>query len=261
MNQTTNNERSIGAGILRMALITSILLAGLAPMALADEPVFGEVKVLAKVPPPGFPEGVVRNGPLTYVTGPATFGTAGNDTTSKIWVYNTTTGDLIFTRDVEGEDLAKDHANSCVAVDRFGRLYVLNLQLGIIRFDPLLITQRQYSRPFPDLKPCKEVETGAPCSPVPVDLPPLPNDIAFDRFGNAYVTDSLQATIWIVPPGGGEPQIWFQDSKLAPALNVPGSVGVNGIRINPQHNKVFVTVTLGPDGQGAISTPPTMLQN
>jgi sugar lactone lactonase YvrE len=256
MNKTTNTQHSISASLLRAALITAILLAGSASIALADEPHFGEAQVLAKVPAPGFPEGIVRNGPLTYVTGPATFGTAGNGLKSAIWVYNTTTGDLIFTRDVEGEDLAKDHANSCVAVDRFGRLYVLNLQLGIIRFDPLLITQQQYSRPFPDLKPCKEVETGATCSPTPVDLPPLPNDIAFDRFGNAYVTDSLQATIWIVPAGGGEPQVWFQDSKLSPSVNVPGSVGVNGIRINPQHNKVFVTVTIGPDGQGAIYTLP-----
>jgi sugar lactone lactonase YvrE len=91
---------------------------------------------------------------------------------------------------------------------------------------------------------------------MPVDLPPLPNDIAFDLSGNAYVTDSLQATIWRVPAGGGEPQIWFQDLKLAPSLNIPGSIGVNGIRINPQHNKVYVTVTVDTNGQGNIYTLP-----
>jgi sugar lactone lactonase YvrE len=239
-------------GILMMAA----LLVGVAQMAPAAEPDFGEVKVLAQVPQPGFPEGIVRRGLLAFVTGPATFGLAGNGIPSKIWVYNTLNGNLLFTKDVAGEDLNQEHANSCAAMDGFGRLYVLNLQLGIIRFDPLLITQHQYSEPFPDLKPCNQVQPGTPCSPMPADLPPLPNDIAFDRFGNAYVTDSLQATIWRVPAGGGKPQIWFQDLKLAPSLTIPGSIGANGIRINPQHNKVYVAVSIDSNGQGYIYTLP-----
>jgi sugar lactone lactonase YvrE len=256
MNHSASRKHSIIVRLLRGALVTAILLTGLAHMTLAAEPVFGEVKILAKVPSPGYPEGIVRRGPLTFVTGPATFNTANNGTASKIWVYNTQTGDLVLTKDVVGEDLTLEHANSCAAVDGYGRLYVLNLQLGIIRFDQLLITQQQYSKPFPDLKPCSEVEPGTPCSPMPVDLPPLPNDIAFDRFGNAYVTDSLQATIWRVPPGGGVPQIWFQDLKLAPSLSIPGSIGANGIRINPQHNKIYVSVTIDARGQGNIYTLP-----
>jgi len=261
MNQSARTKHSaivqfLRAQSLRGALITAVLLAGLSQVTPAADPGFGEVKVLAQVPQPGFPEGVVRQGPLTFVTGPATFGLAGNGIPSKVWVYSTLTGGLIYTKDVVGEDLDQEHANSCAAVDAFGRLYVLNLQLGIIRFDPLLIAQQQYSKPFPDLKPCKEVRPGESCSPMPVDLPPLPNDLAFDLSGNAYVTDSLQATIWRVPAGGGDPQIWFQDVKLAPSLNIPGSIGANGIRINPQHNKVYVAISIDSHGQGNIYTLP-----
>jgi sugar lactone lactonase YvrE len=256
MNYMANKTPSIIVRFLRATTLAAVLFTGLAQMALAAEPDFGDVKVLAQVPQPGFPEGIVRRGFFTFVTGPATFGLAGNGIPSKIWVYNTYTGNLVYTKDVVGEDLNQEHANSCAAIDGFGRLYVLNLQLGIIRFDPLLIQQQQYSTPFPDLPPCIAVPPNTPCSPMPADLPPLPNDIAFDLAGNAYVTDSLQATIWRVPAGGGAPQIWFQDPKLAPSLTIPGSIGANGIRINPQHNKVYVAVSIDSNGQGNIYTLP-----
>lgn len=254
----SNTKYSIISALLRGTTVVALLLTAFAQTALANDPdrPFGDVEVLAQVPQPGFPEGIVRRGLFTFVTGPATFGLAGNGIPSKIWVYNTFTGNLVLTKNVVGEDLNQEHANSCAAVDGFGRLYVLNLQLGLIRFDPLLLSQHQYSTPFPDLKPCNQVQPGTPCSPMPVDLPPLPNDLAFDSFGNAYVTDSLQATIWRVPAGGGAPKIWFQDPRLAPSLNIPGSIGVNGIRINPQHNKVFISVTIDENGQGHIYTLP-----
>jgi sugar lactone lactonase YvrE len=260
MKHSASLSESLIVRSLRRASIMALLLAGLAHTAVAAEPTFGEVKVLAQVPAPGFPEGVARRGLLTFVTGPATFGLAGNGIPSKIWVYNTLNGNLVFTKNVVGENLNQEHANSCLAIDGFGRLYVLNLQLGLIRFDPLLISQQQYSTPFPDLKPCIEVQQGTPCSPMFADLPPLPNDIAFDLFGNAYVTDSLQATIWRVPAGGGQPQIWFQDLKLAPSLDIQGGIGANGIRINPQHNKVYVAVSIDSNEQGAIYTLPLVNQ-
>lgn len=250
-------KQTVITWMLHAASIMTLALAGQA--AWAAEPDIGEVKVLAQIPRPGYPEGVVRRGLLTFVTGPATFGTAGNGLPSQIWVYNTLNGNLVYTKEVVGEDLLQEHANSCAAIDAFGRLYVLNLQLGIIRFDPLLLSQQQYSKPFPDLKPCITVQSGTPCSPLPVDTPPLPNDIAFDLLGNAYVTDSLQATIWRVPAGGGAPQIWFQDLRLAPSA-APGSIGANGIRINPQHNKVFVAVSIDSTNRGHIYTLPLVDQ-
>jgi len=167
-----------------------------------------------------------------------------------VLLYHAETGRLVRSFATKGEDLSQEHANSGVALDRFGRVYVLNTQLGIYRLT-LNGRQEQYSTPFPDLKPCGQVAPGTPCSPTPFDAPPLPNDIVFDAAGNAYVTDSLQATIWKVPSGGGTPQIWFQDVRLAST-----NIGVNGIRINPSGTRVFFTVSGDLQGRAFVYSLP-----
>lgn len=230
------------------ALLALLLMAGFVQTVRAADPAFGDAEVLAQVPAPGFPEGIARRGNLTFVTGPATFGTAGNGIPSKIWVYHTFTGALLFTADVDGEDLNQEHANSCVALDGWGRVYVLNTQLGLLRYnvtgDGKLFNQQVYGQPLPNLPP--------------LEAPPLPNDLAFDLLGNCFVTDSLQGIVWRYPAGIGNqpkiPQIWFQDAKLAPGA--PGSIGVNGIRLNPQHTRVFISVSQDFEGKGHIYTLP-----
>ena len=67
MDRSANTKHSLIVEFFRRVLITALLLAGLAQMASAAEPDFGEVKVLAQVPQPGFPEGVVRRGLLTRI--------------------------------------------------------------------------------------------------------------------------------------------------------------------------------------------------
>ncbi len=115
---------------------------------------------------------------------------------------------------------------------------MLNTQLGV---------QEAYGSTFPDLKPCAPLVAPPPCSPTPADTPSIANDLAFDASGNAYVTDSLQATIWRVPAGGGRPQVWFQDTRLASPY-----IGVNGIRINPAGTHVFLTVTIDLRGRSRV---------
>jgi sugar lactone lactonase YvrE len=107
----------------------------------------------------------------------------------------------------------------------------------------------------PDLLPCSQTQSS-PCSPTVINAPPLPNDIAFDDDGNLYLTDSFQATIWRIPAGGGQPQIWFQDSRLDTPF------GANGLRLSPDNTKIFFAVTaegVGPFGNflgGKIYTLP-----
>jgi len=231
-----------------IALALSVMSAGVAEAG-SDRP-FGDARVLARVPtPPGFPEGIAVYGDLVFVSGPATFGTAGQGP-SRVLVYHRDTGTLLRSFATKGEDLSQEHANSSLALDRFARAYVLNTQLGIYRLS-LNGVQERYSTPFPDLRPCSQVVPGTPCSPTPFDAPALPNDIVFDAAGNAYVTDSLQATIWRVPPGGGKPRIWFQDVRLATT-----SFGPNGIRLNPDRTKVYFTVTADLQNRAFVYTLP-----
>ena len=66
----------------------------------------------------------------------------------------------------------------------------------------------------------------------------LINDLAFDKNGYLYVTDSFQATIWRVPPGGGAPQVWFQNAAI------DGPFGPNGVRIDKKSEKLYFTVDI-----------------
>ncbi|HEV7905177.1 MAG TPA: SMP-30/gluconolactonase/LRE family protein [Pyrinomonadaceae bacterium] len=204
-----------------------LLAFALMPLsAFADNPhkrPYGDVQTLAPFPvPPGSPEGIAVKGNKAYVSGPARFGTAGQPP-SIVVVYDTKSGEQLETIQIQGEDLSQEHANSCVAFDGQGRLYVVNTQLGIVRIDLGSNQQTVYASPVPNLPP--------------FEAPPLPNDIAFDPSGNLYLTDSLQGIIWRIAPGGGTPQIWFQH----PALNTP--FGPNGIRISPDRTKIYFAVT------------------
>ena len=248
-----NLKKIASTALLAAAAVTS-LLAPVGARASHKRP-YGDVKVVATFPtPPGFPEGIAVKGNKVYVSGPARFGTAGTGP-STVVAFNRDTGETEATYATQGEALQFEHANSCIAFDGEGRLYVLNTQIGMYRIDTGSGAQESYSTPFPDLPACDG--NNAPCSPTFFDAPSLPNDLAFDEDGNAYVTDSLQATIWRVPAGGGTPQIYFQDARLG---TVPNGIGANGIRLSPDRSKLFVVVSIGPTGMPYIYTLPLVAQ-
>ena len=166
-----------------------------------------------------------------FVSGPARFGTAGTGP-SAIQVYNRKTGSLVQTIVVQGEALAFEHAVSNIAIDGQGRIYALSTQLGLIRFTKhgKGYDQGSYGAPIPDLPPL-----AGP------DFPPIVNDIVFDDSGNAYVTDSLQATIFRYGPNGGVPQVWFQSPLFVGGGGFP--FGPNGIRLDPDRLFVYLANT------------------
>ena len=117
----------------RLFALAAVVAAGAALVpsaAVAAE--YGEVSVLAQVPVPnGFPEGIAVRGSRFYVAGPATFGTALNGRPSRVFEYDVASGALLRTLETQGEQVfGAEHANSCLAFDGAGRLYVLNNQLG-----------------------------------------------------------------------------------------------------------------------------------
>jgi sugar lactone lactonase YvrE len=248
---------SVGLVRFQGAVIGSLLVGmiALAPPVptMASEPPsrpYGDARLLARVPtPPGFPEGIAVDANRVYVAGPATFGTTGRPP-PRVVAFNARTGKLEATFDTVGEDTLQEHADSSVAFDGQGRLYVLNTQLGMFRLSPRTGRQEAYGKPFPNLGPCVPGQ-ASPCAPTPVDAPALPNDLAFDRAGNAYVTDSMQATIWKVRRGGGAPLIWFQDQRLASPY-----IGTNGLRLHPSGTRLFFTVTTDLAGAGTVYTLP-----
>lgn len=233
------SRSSYAASVLACALAT--LAAGFSP-AVAVE--LGGITTFATVPAaPGFPEGIAVHGNRVFVSGPARFGTAGTGP-SAIQVYNRKNGALVTTIVVAGEALAFEHAVSNLAVDDDGRLYVISTQLGLIRFTKhgsASWSQGSYGDPLPDLPNCSAVPAGTACSPTGVDLPPIPNDVVFDDDGYAYVSDSLQATVFRYAPGGGAPQIWFQSPLFEGGGFIP--FGPNGMRVDPGRSHLYVVVS------------------
>lgn len=244
----------------KLKTITIALLLGAASLSTASAEQFGDVSVFAQVPVTGlmtgFPEGIAVRGNRAYVSGPATLGTSLSDDPSPVFEFDLATGAVLRTLLAQGEQLfGSEHANSCVAFDGAGQLYVLNTQRGTVRVDLQTEAQTVYS-PLPANDPaCLLGLNKKPCTPTLANLPPLPNDLAFDDAGNLYVTDSMQATIWRIPAGGGAPQVWFRDSRLASAY-----IGVNGLRLSPDRSRIFVSVTTDLLGLGRIYTLPLVDQ-
>jgi len=242
------------------ALACGVFLAVcVADLAAHPQPrVFGGGSVLATIPPEaaycagqpgcngGFPEGVAVVADLVYVTGPATFGTAGKGP-SLVTVIAKSTGRRVAEIPIVGENTADEHALSGIAPDAKGNIYVLSTQLGVVRIarHGHGYTQSSYAPALPDLPICT-VDGPSPCSPTPVDLPPLTNEMTFDDDGWLYVSDSLQATIFRIPPGGGTPEPWFQSPLLAGNLAAPLPFGTNGIKVSPARDYLYVIETFDP---------------
>jgi sugar lactone lactonase YvrE len=228
------------------------ILGALATLATASpvHAAFGDVRTLAPFPAqPGFPEGVAVRDASVFAAGPATLGTAGTGP-SAVMRYDRASGATLARYDAVGEQRLMEHADSSIAFDGDGRLYVLNTQLGIYRLTPGG-QQQPYASPFPDLLPCVPLLIPPPCSPTPHNLPPIPNDIAFAPNGDAFVSDSMQATIWRIAAGGGAPQIWFQDRRFASPY-----IGTNGLRLSPDGTRIFISVTVDLLGRASIYSLP-----
>jgi DNA-binding beta-propeller fold protein YncE len=236
-----------------ISLVTTLSLGGVtfSPVAYSQTPQLGDAKVFAPVPtPPGFPEGIAVQNDRVYVCGPAAFGNPLPQ--AKVIVYDLKTGTQLNQYSIPDNPLnSQAHVLAGCTFNEKSWLYIVDTHWGVRRVNvqnPNI--QQNYAPPLPDLPTCKLAGAGIPCSPTQNPNPPLPNDIVFDKNGYAYISDSQQATIFRIPPGGGQPQIWFQ----SPALD--GDFGANGLRIDPTGQKLYIAQTFGSLGKGFIYTLP-----
>jgi sugar lactone lactonase YvrE len=213
-------------------------LLGSATMTFAQsQPALGSSQLIAKVPAPGYPEGIVLNGDTFYVAGPAAFGPV-NAEPSRIFGFDKNTGALVKTIVMQNQGALK--ALSCITADDNDNLYVIDESQGIVKINLETGLQSVYAAPF------YPVYQSAYNPPAPMLL----NDLAFDKNGYLYVTDSFQATIWRVPPRGGAPQVWFQSAAI------DGPFGPNGIRVNKSSDTIYFDKTFDAQGNGTVYTLP-----
>jgi DNA-binding beta-propeller fold protein YncE len=203
-------------------LFAVLLLAlSLSPVAAAAQ-ALGDSKVVAAVPAPGYPEGIATRGNRFYVTGPAAFGLPLGSAYVQAYDIRTCAPAARYPITITNPFAGMSGA-SCAAFGPDGKLYVIEPFIGVIRMSLDAKNTQSVYAPF--------LPTG----------PSLLNDLAFDGAGNLYVTDSFQATIFRIPPGGGAPAAWFSDPRLLGDPFVP--FGVNGIRIDKKHQQLYVSVT------------------
>jgi sugar lactone lactonase YvrE len=249
-----SDDASYSLGAARAAL-AFILFACVAASAFAQAGgpragTLGESTIFTRLPAqPGFPESLAVGGGRLYVSGGAQF---GYFVPPAVLAYDIETGRQVASYPLQGENPAFPMAGTGLAFGKNDMLYVGSLQQGVLRFDvdkpgaPM----EHYASALPDIPTCASAPAGTTCSPTSIDSPPLINDLVFDREGNLYITDSFQATIWRVPPGGGAPKVWFQ----SPALDVP--FGANGMRFDPAGRLAYFSVTFDAGNAGYVYTLP-----
>jgi sugar lactone lactonase YvrE len=230
-------------------LSLSLLTAGASAVNAQSRPL-GDSKVFAPFPAdPGFPESIAVNGDRVYVAGPAQF---GSFVQPKVIAYDLNTGAQVAVYPILGQNPFAPQAGTGIAFDKKDFLYVGDLQQGVIRFDVDLgpgAPQEEYATALPDIPTCAAALPGATCSPTAIDQPPLINDLVFDKDGNLYISDSMQATIWRVPTGGGAPQVWFQSATFDTPF------GPNGMRFDPKGKRLYVAITFDNFGGSIYSLP------
>src|SRR5213592_2304691 len=192
----------------------------------------GDVLKFAPVPSPGSPEPVVVAPDGTVYT--ATLNAESGDTAapSKVFAF-TPDGKLKRTYDIKGQDLSQEHGLTGMAMDADGFLYIGSLAPPVIyRLDPRTGQQTTYAT-LRDVPVCSSTVT-TDCSNAGQDMKPWPDYIVIAPDGSIYETDSLQALIWKVPPGGGKGEIWLTDSRLQSLLGPP-AFGPSAMKLGPDH--------------------------
>jgi hypothetical protein len=215
-----------------LAVAAAVLAGPVGADAAASKRTKWDTRVLALVPPPGFParayvapDGRIYEG--TYEN------PSGSPLPSRVLEY-TGSGTLLRSWTVPGQDLSGEHGVQVATSDSRGRLVLLDANPA----RALLLNTRtgrfRHYATFADLAPCASGASGN-CSPTSMDMPATPDYAAWGPGGVLYVTDYLQGVVWRVPPGGGKAKVWLADRKLD-----GGQFGTTGIVRLPGSRRLLV---------------------
>lgn len=213
---------------------TCFLIAAVALSALTISPPGAPaaqfpVRVFARMPDPGYPANAVL-GPdgLVYAGSfkPLQGGTP--DVPSKVFAF-APDGTVARTYTVTGQTPGAVHAVQVAAVDRSGRLYLLDQDPArVVILDPRTGSQ----------------STWATFATLPGSgNPPEPDFAAWGPDGSLYVTDYNQYVVWRVPPAGGAAKVWLNDPRLNGII-----VGPAGIELMPDRRTLMLSTGAGPGG-------------
>ena len=224
-------------------LLIALLAAPAGATAGTREPL--DIRLFARVPNPGQPEPVAI-GPdgLVYV-GTNQLAHGDPDAPSKVFAFDQS-GQLVREYVVEGQKLDEDHGIQGLAFDGRGLLYALDraARPRVIVIDPESGRQWDYAV-FRDVPRCQAAGRTTDCSATMVlDAAAEPDYAAFAPDGALYVTDIEQALIWRVPPGGGDPEVWYTDARFENIF------GPNGIYVLDGGRTLLYAVTALSPGAG-----------
>jgi sugar lactone lactonase YvrE len=184
-----------------------------------------EVRVLAHVPPPGYPANTLVAADGTIYAGTFKSLTASSDNgPSKVFAF-APDGRLLRSYTVSGQTPGAPHGVQVAATDRSGRLYLLDQDPArVLILDPRTGAQRTWAT-FDHL-------AGANA--------PEPDFATWGPDGSLYVTDYSQYVIWRIPPAGGRASVW-----LASPLFNGVIVGPAGIELLPDGHTLMLSTGAG----------------
>lgn len=230
-----------------LAALVAAVTACTTPAQAADQRAKGDTKLFAPVPAPGAPEPVVIGPDGTVYT--ATLNAESGDTKapSKVFAFSPD-GKLKRSYDITGQDLGAQHGLTGMAMDADGKLYIGSLAPPeVIKLDPRSGAQSVYAT-YRDVPVCSATVTSD-CSKALQDMKPWPDYIVLAPDGSLYETDSLQALIWKVPPGGGKGRVWFSDSRIQSLIGPP-AFGPSAMKLAPDRRTLVFSTVEGPTGDG-----------
>jgi sugar lactone lactonase YvrE len=198
-----------------------------------------DIKVLARVPAPGYPALSLVAPDRTIYAGTFTNAMGSDTGPSKVFAY-APDGQLRREYTVTGQTAGEAHGVQVAAIDAKGRLYLLDQHPSrVLILDPATGKQSTYGT-FKDVAPCLPGAAAPDCSATTMDNPPEPDYAAWGTDGSLYVTDYTQGLVWRVPAGGGEAKIWLTDPLFDGA-----QFGPAGIVLMPDHKTLMISTSAG----------------